>query len=68
MFDFVVLYLVLYYILDLVVVFKMIYGLLKLGGKVVVIDFEDFGFEVRKFYFESKMDGVERYGVKREDI
>lgn len=67
-FDLVVSHLVLHHIPDLAAVFKTIYGLLKPGGKVAVTDFEDFGPEARKFHPESKMDGVERHGVKREDI
>ncbi|KAK0726245.1 S-adenosyl-L-methionine-dependent methyltransferase [Apiosordaria backusii] len=67
-FDLVVSHLVLHHIPDLPAVFKTIYGLLKPGGKAAVTDFEDFGPEARKFHPESKMDGVERHGIKREDI
>ncbi|KAK4180517.1 S-adenosyl-L-methionine-dependent methyltransferase [Triangularia setosa] len=67
-FDLVVSHLVLHHIPDLAAVFKTIFGLLKPGGKVAVTDFEDFGPEARKFHPESKMDGVERHGIKREDI
>ncbi|KAK4194222.1 S-adenosyl-L-methionine-dependent methyltransferase [Triangularia verruculosa] len=67
-FDLVVSHLVLHHIPDLAAVFKIMFELLKPGGKVAVTDFEDFGPEARKFHPESKMEGVERHGIRKEDI
>ncbi|KAJ4287860.1 hypothetical protein N0V88_007571 [Collariella sp. IMI 366227] len=64
-FDLVVSHLVLHHIPDLERLFKTIHGCVAQGGRVMVTDFEDFGPEARKFHPESKMDGVERHGIKR---
>ncbi|KAL2121336.1 hypothetical protein VTJ04DRAFT_5363 [Mycothermus thermophilus] len=61
-------HLVLHHIPDLQPVFKTLHGLLAPGGKVMVTDFENFGPEARKFHPESKMEGVERHGIKREEM
>ncbi|KAK4188246.1 S-adenosyl-L-methionine-dependent methyltransferase [Podospora australis] len=67
-FDLVVSHLVLHHIPSLPPVFANIFGLLKEGGRVMVTDFEDFGPEARRFHPESKMEGVERHGIKRDEI
>ncbi|KAK4223002.1 S-adenosyl-L-methionine-dependent methyltransferase [Podospora fimiseda] len=67
-FDLVVSHLVLHHIPDLSAFLKTIHGVLKPGGQVMLTDFEDFGPEARRFHPESKMDGVERHGIKRTEI
>ncbi|EGS21869.1 uncharacterized protein CTHT_0037410 [Thermochaetoides thermophila DSM 1495] len=67
-FDVVVSHLVLHHILDLRKLFATVFGCVKKGGKVMVTDFENFGPEARKFHPESKMDGVERHGILRDEI
>ncbi|KAK3989392.1 S-adenosyl-L-methionine-dependent methyltransferase [Cladorrhinum sp. PSN332] len=67
-FDLVVSHLVLHHIPDLSAFLKTIHGVLKPGGLVMLTDFEDFGPEARRFHPESKMDGVERHGIKRKEI
>ncbi|KAK4460544.1 S-adenosyl-L-methionine-dependent methyltransferase [Cladorrhinum samala] len=67
-FDLVVSHLVLHHIPDLAPFLKTIHGVLKPGGQAMLTDFEDFGPEARLFHPESKMDGVERHGIKRAEI
>ncbi|KAK4169868.1 S-adenosyl-L-methionine-dependent methyltransferase [Cladorrhinum sp. PSN259] len=67
-FDLVVSHLVLHHIPDLSAFLKTIHGVLKPRGQVMLTDFEDFGPEARRFHPESKMDGVERHGIKRTEI
>jgi len=67
-FDLILSHLVLHHIPSLSEIFATIYGCLKPGGSVALTDFEDFGPEARKFHPESKMDGVERHGIRREDM
>ena len=67
-FDLVVSHLVLHHIPDILAVLQTMFGCLKPGGQVMLTDFEDFGTEARRFHPESKMDGVERHGIKRADM
>jgi 2-polyprenyl-3-methyl-5-hydroxy-6-metoxy-1,4-benzoquinol methylase len=67
-FDFVISHLVLHHIPDLHAVLRTMLGCLKLGGRVMLTDFEDFGPEARKFHPEHKMEGVERHGIRRADM
>ncbi|KAG7287223.1 hypothetical protein NEMBOFW57_006729 [Staphylotrichum longicolle] len=67
-FDLVVSHLVLHHIPDLPPLFQTIHGCLAPGGRVMVTDFEDFGPGARQFHPEAKMDGVERHGIRREEI
>lgn len=67
-FDLVVSHLVLHHIPDLASFLKTVHGVLRPGGQVMLTDFEDFGPEARHFHPESKMDGVERHGIKRAEI
>jgi len=64
-FDLVVSHLVLHHVPDLVGMLSTMHGCLKEGGSVCLTDYEDFGPEARKFHPESKMQGVERHGIKR---
>jgi 2-polyprenyl-3-methyl-5-hydroxy-6-metoxy-1,4-benzoquinol methylase len=66
-FDLAVSHLVLHHVPDLPSFFRVLHGCLKPGGRVMVTDFEDFGPEARKFHPESKMDGVERHGIRSEE-
>ncbi|KAB5533455.1 S-adenosyl-L-methionine-dependent methyltransferase [Coniochaeta sp. 2T2.1] len=66
--DLVVSHLVLHHIPDLLAVLKTMLGCLKPGGQVMLTDFENFGPEARRFHPESRMEGVERHGIRRTDI
>lgn len=65
-FDLILSHLVMHHIPDLPEVFSTMHGCLKSGGSIALTDFEDFGPEARKFHPESKMDGVERHGIRRD--
>ncbi|KAL2193360.1 S-adenosyl-L-methionine-dependent methyltransferase [Corynascus similis CBS 632.67] len=67
-FHLVVSHLVLHHIPDLPALFRTMHGCLAPGGRVMVTDFENFGPEARRFHPEAKMDGVERHGIKRDEI
>ncbi|KAH6888436.1 S-adenosyl-L-methionine-dependent methyltransferase [Thelonectria olida] len=67
-FDLVISHLVLHHIPDMEQVLTTMLGCLKEGGMVALTDFEDFGPEARRFHPESKMDGVERHGIPREEM
>jgi SAM-dependent methyltransferase len=67
-FDLIVSHLVLHHIPELQPLMRTMFGCLKPGGQVMLTDFEDFGPEARRFHPESKMDGVERHGIKRTDM
>lgn len=62
-YDLITSHLVLHHIADLAALLKTMLGCLEPGGHVAMTDFEDFGFEARKFHPESKMFGVERHGI-----
>ena len=65
-FDLIISHLVLHHIPLLESIFSTMNGCLKLGGSVVLTDFEHFGPEARKSHLEAKMDGVERHGIHRK--
>ena len=67
-FDLIISHLVLHHIPSLEDVLKTMYGCLKPGGMIALTDFEDFGSEARRFHQEVKMEGVERHGIKREEM
>ncbi|KAF2427410.1 methyltransferase type 11 [Tothia fuscella] len=67
-FDLVVGHLVCHHVKDLGGLLGTMYGCLKEGGRIALTDFEDFGVEARRFHPESKMEGVERHGLKREEM
>ncbi len=67
-FDVVISHLVLHHVADLESLFATMYACLKPGGRVTVTDFENFGPEARRFHPESKMEGVERHGVTRDEM
>ncbi|KAL2267340.1 hypothetical protein VTJ83DRAFT_4617 [Remersonia thermophila] len=67
-FDLAVSHLVLHHVPDLRSFFRTVHGCLAPGGRLMVTDFENFGPEARKFHPESKMDGVERHGLRRDEM
>jgi len=67
-FDLIISHLVLHHIPSLEQVLKTMYGCLKLGGQVALTDFENFGPEAEKFHQQSKMEGVERHGIARQEM
>ncbi|RFU28715.1 hypothetical protein B7463_g7608, partial [Scytalidium lignicola] len=67
-FDLVISHLVLHHIPSLPQILSTMHGCLKPGGSIALTDFEDFGPEAKRFHPESRMDGVERHGIRRRDI
>jgi SAM-dependent methyltransferase len=67
-FDLVISHLVLHHIPTLSDILATMYGTLKPGGRVALTDFENFGPEARKFHPETKMEGVERHGITRDEM
>ncbi|EPS31076.1 hypothetical protein PDE_06030 [Penicillium oxalicum 114-2] len=67
-FDLVISHLVLHHVPDLEPFLKVLLRCLKPGGRVALTDFEDFGPQAKYFHPPSKLEGVERHGIKRDWI
>ena len=67
-FDLIISHLVLHHIPSLQQVLGTMYGCLKPGGQIALTDFENFGPEAEKFHPKSKMEGVERHGIARQEM
>ncbi|KAH8812573.1 S-adenosyl-L-methionine-dependent methyltransferase [Xylogone sp. PMI_703] len=67
-FDLIISHLVLHHIPSLPQILSVMHGCLKPGGHIALTDFEDFGPEAKRFHPESRMDGVERHGIRRKDM
>ncbi|KAK1765056.1 S-adenosyl-L-methionine-dependent methyltransferase [Phialemonium atrogriseum] len=67
-FDLVVSHLMLHHVPDLAPLLRTMIGCLRVGGRVALTDYEDFGPAARRFHPEAKMDGVERHGVRGADM
>lgn len=67
-FDLVISHLVLHHIPSLSDILATMYGSLKPGGCIALTDFENFGPEARNFHPQSKMEGVERHGITKEEM
>jgi 2-polyprenyl-3-methyl-5-hydroxy-6-metoxy-1,4-benzoquinol methylase len=67
-FDLITSHLVLHHIPDLDGLLKTLLGFLKKNGSIAVTDFEFEGAQSRCFHPKSKMDGVERDGIGREEM
>lgn len=65
-FDLIVSHLVLHHVPDLAPFLRALLSCLKPGGRVALTDFEDFGPDAMYFHPPSKLEGVERHGIKRE--
>jgi SAM-dependent methyltransferase len=67
-FDLIVSHLTLHHIPDLPEIFSTLHGCLKSGGMIALTDYEDYGKEAIRFHPESKRPGVERHGLKRQEV
>ncbi|KAF1808019.1 S-adenosyl-L-methionine-dependent methyltransferase [Eremomyces bilateralis CBS 781.70] len=67
-FDLLISNLLLHHIPELQPFLKTMFGVLAPGGVAIFLDFENFGPAARKFHPESKMEGVERHGIVKEEI
>ncbi|OCK77997.1 S-adenosyl-L-methionine-dependent methyltransferase [Lepidopterella palustris CBS 459.81] len=67
-FDLVVSHLTLHHIPSLPAILETMFQSLKPGGWIALTDFEDFGSDALFFHPKSKREGVERHGIKRDEI
>lgn len=67
-FDLVVSHLTLHHIPSLPGLFSTLFHALKSGGWLALTDYEDFGPEAVPFHPISKREGVERHGIKKDEI
>jgi SAM-dependent methyltransferase len=67
-FDLVTSVLTLHHLPDPSTTLAALYGCLRPGGYIALVDFEDTGPESVLFHPESKREGVERHGIKQGDL
>lgn len=67
-FDLIVSHLTLHHIPSLPAILATMFQSLKHGGWIALTDFEDFGPDAVKFHPKSKREGVERHGIKRNEM
>ncbi|PVH95292.1 S-adenosyl-L-methionine-dependent methyltransferase [Periconia macrospinosa] len=67
-FDLVVSHLTLHHIEDMGGLMRILFSSLKSGGRVALTDYEDFGEDAKAFHPKAKWAGVERHGVKKQEI
>ncbi|KAF2873514.1 S-adenosyl-L-methionine-dependent methyltransferase [Massariosphaeria phaeospora] len=67
-FGLIVSHLTLHHIPSLSDLFATLFQCLKPGGRLALTDYEDFGPEAVPFHPKSKREGVERHGIKRNEL
>lgn len=67
-FDLVVSHLVFHHVPDMRALVHVMHGTLKSGGRIWISDFEDNGPQAEAFHPKDKHDGVERHGLKRDEL
>ena len=67
-FDLIVSHLTLHHIPSLPEILATLHACLKPGGMLALTDYEDFGPEAVPFHPKSKRPGVERHGIKKDEI
>jgi SAM-dependent methyltransferase len=67
-FDLIISHLTFHHIPDMPEILRILYRCLRPGGMIAITDYEDFGEEAIKFHPAEKMEGVERHGLKREEM
>lgn len=67
-FQLIISHLVLHHIPDLPKFLTLLYDCLGDRGQVALTDFENEGPQSRAFHPESKMEGVERHGIRKDEI
>jgi len=67
-FDLVVSHLTLHHIPSMPDLFAVLFQSLRSGGRLALTDYEDYGPEAVAFHPVSKREGVERHGLKREEM
>ncbi|KAF2188964.1 S-adenosyl-L-methionine-dependent methyltransferase [Zopfia rhizophila CBS 207.26] len=67
-FDLIVSHLTLHHIPSMPAILATLFQCLKPGGRIALTDYEDYGPEAIAFHPASKRPGVERHGLKKEEI
>jgi SAM-dependent methyltransferase len=67
-FDLVVSHLTLHHVPDMPGLLRTLHQCLKPGGRIALTDYEDFGPEAVPFHPKAKREGVERHGVKKDEM
>ncbi|KAF2745048.1 S-adenosyl-L-methionine-dependent methyltransferase [Sporormia fimetaria CBS 119925] len=67
-FDLVVSHLTLHHVPEMAPLIATLFNSLKSGGRIALTDYEDFGPEAIPFHPKSKREGVERHGIKRDEL
>jgi SAM-dependent methyltransferase len=67
-FDLVISHLTLHHIPEMAPLLTTLFQTLKSGGRIALTDYEDFGPEAVPFHPPDKRDGVERHGIKKDEI
>jgi SAM-dependent methyltransferase len=67
-FDLVISHLTLHHIPRLGAILATMFGVLKEGGRIALTDFENTGPEAERFHPKSKLEGVERHGIARDEM
>ncbi|KAF2734527.1 S-adenosyl-L-methionine-dependent methyltransferase [Polyplosphaeria fusca] len=67
-FDLIVSHLTLHHIPSLPDIFSTLFKCLKAGGRIALTDYEDYGPEAITFHAEAKRNGVQRHGIKKDEV
>jgi SAM-dependent methyltransferase len=67
-FDLIVSHLTLHHIPSMPAIFATLFQCLKPGGRIALTDYEDFGPDAVPFHPKNKREGVERHGIKKDEI
>ena len=67
-FDLIVSHLTLHHIPSMPAIIATLFQCLKPGGRIALTDYEDFGPDAIPFHPKPKREGVERHGIKKDEI
>lgn len=67
-FDLVISHLTLHHIPNMAPLLATLFQSLRHGGRIALTDYEDFGPEAVPFHPKDKREGVERHGIKKDEI
>ncbi|KAF2276384.1 S-adenosyl-L-methionine-dependent methyltransferase [Westerdykella ornata] len=67
-FDLIVSHLTLHHVPEMAPLIVTLFQCLKPGGRIALTDYEDFGPEAVPFHPKSKREGVQRHGIKKEEV
>lgn len=67
-FDLIISHLTLHHIPSMPTIFATLFQCLRSGGRLALTDYEDFGPEAVPFHPKAKREGVERHGIKKDEL